>query len=49
MDLRMKNKKNEKRDKYLNLAWELKKTMEPKGSGGTNCNLGYLNDLQRRG
>ena len=29
---------NEKIDKYVDLAWELKKTVEHDGDGDTNCN-----------
>ena len=39
-DHRLKRKGSEKRDKYLDLARELKKnTMEHEGDGDTNCNL----------
>ena len=37
-DHRIKLKEREKRDKYLDLARELKKTMEHKGDKYTNCN-----------
>ena len=37
-DHRIKLKENEKMDKYLNLARELKKTMEHEDDGDTNCN-----------
>ena len=36
-DHRLKLKESEKRDKYLNLAWELKKTVEHESDGDTNC------------
>ena len=36
-DHRIKLKECEKRDKYLYLAWELKKTMEHEGDNYTNC------------
>ena len=42
-DHRIKLKKCEKKDKYLNLAWELKKTMEHAGDNYTNCNWCVLN------
>ena len=37
-DHRVKLKENEKRDKYLGLARELKKTIKHKSDGDTNCN-----------
>ena len=37
-DHRVKVKGSEKRDKYLDLARELKKTMEHESDSGTNCN-----------
>ena len=37
-DLRVKLKKSEKKDKYKNLARELKKTVEHEIVGDTNCN-----------
>ena len=37
-DLRVKPKESEKRDKYLDLARELKKTMEHESDNDTNCN-----------
>ena len=43
-DHRVKLKENEKRDKYLDLARELKKTV--KHEGDTNCNWCTWNDLQ---
>ena len=36
---RVKLKESEKRDKYLDLAREIKKTMKHKSYGDTNCNL----------
>ena len=38
VDHRVKIKENEKIDKYLELARELKKTMEHEGDGDINCN-----------
>ena len=37
-DHRIKLKECEKKDKYLDLAWELKKTVEHAGDNYTNCN-----------
>ena len=37
-DHRIKLKEYEKKDKYLDLAMELKKTMEYAGDNNTNCN-----------
>ena len=37
-DHRVKLKDSEKKDKYLDLAWELKKTMEHESDVYTNCN-----------
>ena len=37
-DHRIKLKECEKKDKYLDLAWELIKTMEYAGDNYTNCN-----------
>ena len=34
---RVKLKENEKKDKYLNLAWEFKKTVEQESDDYTNC------------
>ena len=48
-DYRMKIKENEKRDKYLDLARELKKAMEHAGDGDTNCNRYTWNGPQRLG
>ena len=49
----VKLKENEKKDKYLDLARELKKTVEHKNDGDTNCNCalstvtkGLLKDLE---
>ena len=36
-DHRIKLKEYEKKDKYLDLAWELKKTVELEGDNYTNC------------
>ena len=44
---RVKFKKYEERDKYLDLARKLKKIMEPGGNGGTNCSWRTWNNLQR--
>ena len=35
---RVKLKESEKKDKYLDLARELKKTVEHESDGDTNCN-----------
>ena len=40
-DHRLKLKEFEKRDKYLDLARELKKTMEHEGDNYTNCDWGF--------
>ena len=37
VDYRVKLKENEKRDKYQDLAKELKETMEQEGDGDTYC------------
>ena len=37
-DPREKLKEKETRDKYLDLARELKETMDHEGDGGINCN-----------
>ena len=37
-DHRIKRKDSEKKDKYIDLARELKKTMEHDGDNYTNCN-----------
>ena len=37
-DHRIKLKESKKRDKYLDFARELKKTMEHEGDSDTNCN-----------
>ena len=36
-DHRVKLKKSEKKDKYLDFAWELKKTVQYECDGDTNC------------
>ena len=41
VDHRIKLKECEKRDKYLHLAGELKKTMEHEGDNYTNCDWGF--------
>ena len=38
-DYMVKLKESEKRDKFIDLARELKLTMEHEGDGDTNCNL----------
>ena len=38
-DCRVKLKESEKKDKYIDFARELKKTMEHESDGDTNCNL----------
>ena len=45
----MNIKKSEKRDKYSDLARELKKTVEHGGDGNTNNNWCIWNDPQRFG
>ena len=42
-DLRIKLKEYEKKDKYLDLARELKKTVEHAGDNYTNCNWCFWN------
>ena len=37
-DHRIKLKEREKKDKYLDLGWELKKTIEHESDEYTNCN-----------
>ena len=37
-DHRVKVKENEKKDKYLDLAWELKKNVEHESDVYTKCN-----------
>ena len=44
-----KRPQNEKRDKYLDLARELKTAMDNENDGGTNCNWWACNVLQRLG
>ena len=47
-DLSVKSKESEKRDKYQDLARELKKkTMKQEGDGDTNCNRWTRNNPQR--
>ena len=46
---RLKLKESEKRDKYLDLVRELKKTMEHEGDNDTNCNWDTWNNSQRIG
>ena len=48
-DCRVKLKESEKRDKYLDLARELKKTMEHKSDSSTNCNWHARYSHQRIG
>ena len=49
-DYKVKIKGNEKRHKYLELAWELKKkTMEYDGDSDTNCYWWTRNNPQRLG
>ena len=40
-------KENEKIDKYLDLARELKKNMEHESDGDSNCNWGTQHSVQR--
>ena len=42
-DHRIKLKECEKKDKYLDLAWELKNTMEHEGNNYTNCDYWVWN------
>ena len=46
-DHRIKLKEFEKRDKYLDLARELKKTVEHAGDNYTNCNWCVWNSYKR--
>ena len=46
-DHRIKLKECEKKDKLLDLARELKKTMEPAGHNYTNCNWCVWNSNKR--
>ena len=46
-DHRVKRKESEKRDKYLDLARELIKTIEYEGDSDTNCNWCAQNNSQR--
>ena len=48
-DHRIKLKESEKRDKYLDLVRELKKTMQHEGDSHINCNLCTCNNPQRIG
>ena len=48
-DHREKIKENKIRDKYLDLARELKKTMEHESKSDNNCNWCTWNDHQRLG
>ena len=48
-DHRVKLKESEKRDCHLNLAWELKKTMEHESDVDINCNSRALHGHQRIG
>ena len=48
-DHRIKLKEIEKKDKYLDLAWELKKTVEYEGDDYTNCNWCSWYNHQRIG
>ena len=49
VDNRVKIKESEKRVKYLDLAKELKKTVEHEGDSDTNCNWCTWNNPQRLG
>ena len=44
---RIKLKESEKKDNYLDLARELKKTMEHQGVNNTNCNWCFLYSNKR--
>ena len=46
-NLRIKLKESEKKDKYLDLARELKKTMEHESDSYTNCNWCFWYSHQR--
>ena len=46
-DQGVKLKENEKNDKYLDLAWELKKTIEHERDEYTNCNWWSWHSHQR--
>ena len=48
-DHRVKLKESKKRDKYLDLAKELKKTMEHENDGDTNCDWCTQYNHQRIG
>ena len=45
----IKLKESEKRDKYQDFAWELRKYIEHEGDGDTNCNWCTRNNPQRLG
>ena len=45
----VKLKESEKRDKYIDLAQELKRNMEHEGDGDTNCNWPARYSHQRVG
>ena len=47
VDLSGEIKSNEKRDKYLDLARKLKKSLEQEDDGNTNCNWCAWNDPPR--
>ena len=49
VDHRVKLKEEEKRDKYLDIAWELKKIMEHESNDYTNCNWSSWYIHQRMG
>ena len=46
-DHRIKLKQNEKKDKYFDLAWELKKTMKHESDNYTNRDWWFLYSHQR--
>ena len=48
-DHRVKIKESEKTDKYLDLAWEMKKAVKHEGDGDTNCSWYTWNDLEETG
>ena len=48
-DHRVKLKENEQKDKYLELAREVKKTVEHENDASTNCNWCSLYSHQRIG
>ena len=49
VDYKIKLKESEKRDEYLDLARELKKTREHEGDNDTNCNWFTWNNPQNLG